>query len=173
MELNANGIFYIKLKVNLTGDDGEYLKKLYEPVLNKTLKGDAGFDLYCPEEVTIKAGSLSNKVNLGVSCECSTALALSDTLVRVPVGYDLRLRSSTGLNTPLRLANGVGTIDRGYRGPICAIIDNLGQKDYKIEKGQRITQLVHPMMLANIACELVSELSDTKRGQGGMGSTGK
>ena len=64
-----------------------------------------------------------------------------------------------------------GTIDPGYRGEIRVIMFNLGRADYKIEKGDRIAQLVVAKYEA-IEWE-ESDLSDSERGSGGFGSSGR
>ena len=70
----------------------------------------------------------------------------------------------TVLNTP-------GTIDEGYRGEVGVILINHGKDAYTIEKGMKIAQMViKPVIQADI--EIVSELTDTHRGEGGFGSTG-
>jgi len=74
--------------------------------------------------------------------------------------------------TPLRLSNSIGLIDSGYRGEIMAAVDNIKTEDYTVEPGQRLFQLV-AMDGASIHFELVDELSETTRGSGGFGSTGK
>jgi dUTP pyrophosphatase len=74
--------------------------------------------------------------------------------------------------TPLRLSNSIGLIDGGYRGEIMAAVDNIKTEDYTVEPGQRLFQLV-AMDGAPIHFELVDALSETTRGEGGFGSTGK
>ena len=73
--------------------------------------------------------------------------------------------------TPLRLCNSVGLIDAGYRGEIMAAVDNIKKEDYTIEYGARLFQIV-AMDGSPLTFELVSELSKTKRGFDGFGSTG-
>ena len=93
-----------------------------------------------------------------------------------PVGYNLYPRSSTGSKTPLRLSNSVGVIDSGYRGNIIAMFDNYSNKDYHVEKYQRVVQLCPPDLSFPIYAELVftkDELGVTDRGTGGFGSTGR
>ena len=63
-------------------------------------------------------------------------------------------------------------IDGGYRGEIMAAVDNIKNEDYTVEPGQRLFQLV-AMDGSPIHFELVDDLSDTTRGSGGFGSTGK
>ena len=88
-----------------------------------------------------------------------------------PCGYYLMPRSSI-VKTPLRLANSVGLIDSSYRGTIRAVVDNIKMTDYVVEKGSRLFQIVaHDGK--PITHEFVNELSETQRGDGGFGSTGK
>ena len=70
------------------------------------------------------------------------------------------------------MSNSIGLIDGGYRGEIIAMVDNIKNQDYTISAGDRLFQLV-AMNGAPITFELVDELSDTSRGSGGFGSTGK
>ena len=121
--------------------------------------GDAGLDLFVINEQTISAGE-TTLIHLQIACE--------NTENRP---YLLMSRSSIG-KTPLRLANAVGLIDAGYRGEIMAVVDNIKTEDYTVEPGQRLFQLV-AMDGSPIYFELVEELSDTTRGGGGFGSTGK
>ena len=127
--------------------------------------GDAGLDLFCPEEIVVPAKSLGFKVNLGVSAEALTNDRTEG------VSYMLYLRSSTASKTPLRLANCVGIIDREYRGPLIACFDNLSDEDYLITQHARLVQICGSP-LQSISLELVEELSATSRGSGGFGSTG-
>jgi len=121
--------------------------------------GDAGLDLFVINEQTISAGE-TTLIHLQIACE--------NTENRP---YLVMSRSSIG-KTPLRLANAVGLIDAGYRGEIMAVVDNIKTEDYTVEPGQRLFQLV-AMDGSPIYFELVEELSDTTRGGGGFGSTGK
>ena len=74
--------------------------------------------------------------------------------------------------TPLRLCNSVGLIDGGYRGEIMAVVDNIKSNDYTVEPNQRLFQLV-AMNGSPISFEIVQDLSESTRGEGGFGSTGK
>ena len=122
-------------------------------------EGDAGLDLFIIEKQTIKAGETA-RIKLGISCE---------NMDNTP--YLLMPRSSIS-KTPLRLCNSIGLIDAGYRGEIMAAVDNIKREEYEIEKGQRLFQLV-AMDGGPIYFELVEEISQTNRGTGGFGSTGK
>ena len=122
-------------------------------------EGDAGLDLFIIEKQVIKPGETS-RIKLGISCE---------NMDQKP--YLLMPRSSIS-KTPLRLCNAIGLIDAGYRGEIMAAVDNIKQESYKVEKGQRLFQLVS-MDGGPIYFELVDVLSSSERGEGGFGSTGK
>ena len=70
------------------------------------------------------------------------------------------------------MSNSIGLIDGGYRGEIMASVDNISDEDYTIKKKQRLFQLVS-MQGEQIQILLVDNLTDTGRGFGGFGSTGK
>ena len=125
--------------------------------------GDAGLDLFCPEDIIIPAKSLG-KVNFGISCEAVSNDKMDG------LSFYLYPRSSI-IKTPLRLANSVGIIDKGYRGNLKGCFDNIGEEDYLIEKGTRLVQICAPN-LETISFELTDSLSETSRGSGGYGSTG-
>ena len=69
------------------------------------------------------------------------------------------------------MANSVGIIDRDYRGNIMAVVDNIKDEPYQINKGDRLFQICSGN-LEPIQFQLVNELSNTQRGSGGFGSTG-
>lgn len=121
--------------------------------------GDAGLDLFVINEQTISA-SESTLIHLEIACETKEGRP-----------YLLMPRSSIA-KTPLRLSNSIGLIDGGYRGEIMAAVDNIKNESYTIEPGQRLFQLV-AMDGSPIHFELVERLSDSTRGEGGFGSTGK
>ena len=121
--------------------------------------GDAGLDLYVIEELTFEPGD-TKLIKLGISCEPVDGRA-----------YYLFPRSSIS-KTPLRMSNSIGLIDGGYRGEIMASCDNIKNESYTVTKGQRLFQLVAADS-SDISYDLVDSLSDTSRGTGGFGSTGK
>lgn len=122
----------------------------------------AGADLYAclEEEITIPAGS--------------TAFVPTGIALEVPKGCAglIYARSSLGTKRGLAPANKVGVIDSDYRGEVGVVLHNHGKEDQKISPGERIAQLVITPVLTP-AYEEVAELSDTARGSGGFGSTGK
>jgi dUTP pyrophosphatase len=122
-------------------------------------EGDAGLDLYVLEEMTIEPGD-TQAIRFGISCAPEDGRA-----------YFLIPRSSIS-KTPLRMANSIGLIDGGYRGELMAMVDNIKTEAYTVEKGQRLFQVV-ACDCSPIFYDLVNELSETTRGTGGFGSTGK
>lgn len=127
-------------------------------------EGDSGLDLFCLQDLTIPARTFSVKMPLGI---CTEAQSNTST----PVGYYLYPRSSLGAKTPIRLANSVGIIDAGYRGQLTALLDNPSDQPFTLKSGERYFQICAPD-LSPLQFTLTDQLSDTDRGQGGMGSTG-
>ena len=124
---------------------------------NHLIRGDSGFDLYAMEDIEIPSKK-TGKVPLGISCKPEELH-----------GYYLYPRSSI-YKTSFRLANSVGIIDSGYRGEICAMVDNMSDDTQIIKKGEKFFQLCSPD-LRPIDVEFVEELDETIRGTGGFGST--
>ena len=94
--------------------------------------------------------------------------------IELPVGYEAQVRPRSGMayKHGLTVLNTPGTIDADYRGEIGVILVNLSNEEFTIENGERVAQMViakHEQAEWN----LVEELSDTDRGAGGFGSTGK
>jgi dUTP pyrophosphatase len=97
--------------------------------------------------------------------------------VEIPEGYEIQVRPRSGLSlkTLLRVANSPGTIDSDYRGEIKVLLYNAGSVPISIKSGERVAQLVLcPVTRCVWDSQLSREmLSDTNRGVGGFGSTGK
>ena len=121
---------------------------------------DSGFDIYCPDEIIINAGE-TVKINFKIKCE--------GLINNNNVAYYLYPRSSIS-KTPLRMSNNVGIIDKGYRGYICAYVDNIKTHSYTISPGYRLFQICSPT-LDPISFRFVNELSLSERGGNGFGST--
>jgi dUTP pyrophosphatase len=94
--------------------------------------------------------------------------------VEIPIGYEIQVRPRSGLafSKGITVINSPGTIDADYRGEIGVILINHGHEQVILEEGERIGQLVLNKV-EQINWESVLVLSDTKRGSGGFGSTGK
>lgn len=123
----------------------------------------AGYDLYaCPEEdKVVIAPHTTAKIGTGLS-------------IAVPEGYFGAVFARSGLATKqgLRPANCVGVCDSDYRGEYIVALHNDTDSEQTITKGDRIAQLVVMPYLA-VEFEEKDELSETERGAGGFGSTGK
>ncbi|MGI9369463.1 MAG: dUTP diphosphatase [Ruegeria sp.] len=94
--------------------------------------------------------------------------------IEIPMGYEVQVRPRSGLALKhgITLPNTPGTIDSDYRGPLGVIVLNAGQEPFEITHGERIAQLiVAPVLQADF--ELADDLSETVRGSGGFGSTGR
>jgi dUTP pyrophosphatase len=145
----------------------------HNEVLDTQCHFDAGFNLLCPEDILAEGSSLV-KIDHGVRGSMEFLDGSEKGGKSVPVGYFLYPRSSTGTKTPLRLANSVGVIDAGYRGPYIAAFDNIRGEMFQIEKHQKLVQICPPNLSYPMRVELVEDLGETTvRGEGGFGSTGK
>lgn len=122
----------------------------------------AGADLYAclDETVTVQPGE---------SVWIPTGIALE-----VPKGCAglIYARSSLGVKRGLAPANKVGVVDSDYRGEICVVLLNHGKQPQTIANGERVAQFLITPVLTPVY-EEVEELTDTQRGVGGFGSTGK
>lgn len=120
---------------------------------------DAGLDLYCPiGQAQIVPAKDSAKFDTGVHIE----------LPKNTVGM---LKSKSGLNVKHGITS-EGVIDVGYTGSIVVKLYNHSGHDYKVNEGDKISQLViMPILTPEI--EFVDDLEETERGEGGFGSTGR
>lgn len=129
------------------------------PILATT--GSACYDAFCPENVTLEPGVI-------------TTIPLNFA-VQFPEGYKLCIYNRSGLGKKgLIIPNGVGIIDQDYRGNVGAMFFNSTSKPYTFNKGDRICQLALEKV-NEFEFEVVeySELSETERGDGGFGHSGK
>lgn len=138
------------------------IKKLIKEAVIPTQGSEyaAGYDLYS----CIDADILSNE-----TVAISTGLA-----IEIPEGYFGAVFARSGLASKegLRPANCVGVVDSDYRGEIKVMIHNDSKSDRQIKKNERIAQLVILPYL-KIEFQECEKLSDTQRGEGGFGSSGK
>ncbi len=94
--------------------------------------------------------------------------------IELPKGYEAQVRPRSGLSVKhgMTMVNCIGTVDEDYRGELCVPMINLSNETYIINNGDRIAQMiVSPVQKVDII--EVNELSETKRAEGGFGSTGK
>ncbi len=120
---------------------------------------DAGLDVRSLED-TVLAPGIPQAVSTGLSLE-------------IPSGYEVQIRPRSGLalKHAITIPNAPATIDPGYRGELRVILLNLGQNPYQIHTGDRIAQMVLAKYEAVEWEE--GELSDSVRGAGGFGSSGR
>ena len=103
----------------------------------------------------------------------NTAIIPTGIAVSIPKNYEIQIRPRSGLaaKNQISVLNTPGTIDADYRGELKVILVNLGEKDFKIEKGFRVAQMVLcPVIRAKF--KEVDTLEETERGTSGFGSTG-
>ncbi|MEX0285851.1 MAG: dUTP diphosphatase [Paracoccaceae bacterium] len=101
------------------------------------------------------------------------ALIPTGLRIEIPTGFEAQVRPRSGLALKhgITLPNTPGTIDSDYRGPLGVIVMNAGQEEFQINHGDRIAQLIVAPVLQ--AVFETGSLSDTERGAGGFGSTGR
>lgn len=121
---------------------------------------DAGMDLHAVESVTLGPGE--------------TKLVPTGLTIELLPGFEAQIRPRSGLalKHSITLPNSPATIDPGYRGEIRVILQNLGREPFEIHPGDRIAQMV---IARYEAVEWVEhdELSESRRGEGGFGSSGR
>ena len=123
--------------------------------------GSSGMDISADVKDSIE-------IKPGKSEIIPTGLAVS-----IPKNFEIQIRPRSGLaaKNQISVLNTPGTIDADYRGELKVILINFGNKNFIVEKGLRIAQMVLcPIIKANI--KEVETLENTKRGSGGFGSTG-
>ncbi len=94
--------------------------------------------------------------------------------IELPVGYEAQVRPRSGLALKhgLTVLNTPGTVDADYRGEVCVCLINLSRDPFTIEDGERVAQMVVARH-EQVEWEPVEVLSETERGAGGYGHTGK
>lgn len=123
-------------------------------------EGDAGLDLTATSKVW--------------NSELRTYTYGTGLALEIPQGYvGLLFPRSSIYKTPLTLANSVGVIDSGYRGEVKVNFKATTQAIFEYQEGDRIAQLIVMPYPKVEEIVVVDELSDTSRGEGGFGSTGK
>lgn len=120
---------------------------------------DAGFDLFAPEAFKLEGGQFAN-IDTGVK-------------VQIPEGYAGLIMNKSGLNFRANVESVTGVIDAGYTGTINVKLKNLGGKDKEFAAGDKISQLLVVKLHQDNKMEVVDELPNTARGNGGFGSTGR
>lgn len=130
------------------------------PVPNYAHDGDAGCDLYSRIDIELKPGQ--------------RALVPTGIAVSIPEGYAGFVQPRSGLATKhgISIVNTPGLIDSKYRGEIGVILINLDSTEtFKVARGDKIAQLII-QKVESVSFTEVNQLDETKRGNGGFGSTG-
>ena len=140
----------------------EIINESHHPLPQYATPQSAGVDLRAnlDEPITL---------NPGARCLVPTGLRIA-----LPVGFEAQVRPRSGLALKhgITVLNTPGTIDADYRGLIGVILINLGQEPFVINDGERIAQMVIARH-EQAEWELVETLSETERGEGGFGHSGK
>ena len=131
---------------------------------------DSGFDLLVPDNEIFENSIKTKFINFQIKCEMDYYNSKLQKITHSP--YYIYPRSSIS-KTPLMLANHVGIIDSGYRGDLIGAFRCL-EKEYSVESNTRLLQICHPSLCpVYVVIVPENELSNTERGSGGFGSTGK
>jgi dUTP pyrophosphatase len=130
-----------------------------------------------PEYETIASAGLDLRAFLSekmVLLPLERKLVKTGLFMEIPVGYEAQVRPRSGLalKNGITVLNSPGTIDADYRGEIGVILINLSQDPFEIQSGDRIAQVVFAQV-EQAEWQLTDSLSETNRGEGGFGSTGK
>lgn len=123
-------------------------------------EGAAGMDLAAAKSVTLAPGE--------------RALIPTGYAFELPPGYEGQIRPRSGLATKhgITVGNAPGTLDFDFRGEVQVLLVNLSRESFRIERTERIAQLViAPVVRAQV--EVVDALSSTARGENGFGSSGR
>ena len=145
----------------------KFARMTEEAVIPKYAKpGDAGMDLYALTGQVIPGNARGVLIKTGLK-------------VWLPEGYELQVRPRSGMSakTTVRVANAPGTVDSGYTGEICVLVDNLSNTDFVIDADNRriaqaVIKFVPPVDVNEISLEEM-EKRVTERGDGGFGHTGR
>ncbi len=121
---------------------------------------DAAYDLRARAAATLDPGAV--------------CLVPSGLYLELPVGFEAQVRPRSGLALKhgITVLNTPGTIDAGYRGEVGVILFNTGKQPFPVNRGDRIAQMVI-QKLPDVTLVQADVLSDTTRGAGGFGSTGR
>jgi len=151
----------------------EYLAN-YRPDWDKLVykhTDDSGFDLRAAisEPIVLRPGE-HRLVDNGIKIEFEGPFPLDSSFI-----YEIQVRPRSGLaaKNGISVVNTPGTVDFGYRGELKTNLINLGSEDFIINPGDRIAQAVVCPVLKAESVETVAVNTDTTRGAGGFGSTGK
>lgn len=139
------------IKVKILNEDAVVPTKVYQ--------GDAGFDVFSPIDVSVEPGS-RKKIGLGLSVE-------------IPDGYFLMMAEKSGMANNDGIISIGNIIDSNYRGEIHVVLFNSSKKRIDIKKCSKLAQMILIPCYTGKDIEVVDSLSNSNRGSGGFGSTGR
>jgi dUTP pyrophosphatase len=147
----------VRVKVVRVANRGEAL-----PLPRYQTEGSVGADLCADLEHPLQLRPMQR------------ALVPTGFSIEIPPGYEgqIRPRSGLALRSGLSMPNPPGTIDSDYRGEVCVLMINFGEEPVEIRRGDRVAQLVIAPV-AHVRFEEADSLSETRRGEGGFGHTGR
>jgi dUTP pyrophosphatase len=130
-----------------------------------------------PAYETLASAGMDVRANIDKAIELppmGRALVKTGLFLEIPVGFECQVRPRSGLalKKGISVLNAPGTIDADYRGEVGVILVNLSNDTYVVEDGERVAQLVFAKFEQAEWIE-TEELTETNRGAGGFGSTGK
>lgn len=130
-----------------------------------------------PEYATESSAGMDLRANLNESIvlkPLERAMVETGLFIELPIGYEAQVRPRSGLaaKNGVTVLNTPGTIDADYRGEVKVILVNLSNQDFEIKDGERIAQMVVAKH-ERIEWEQTNSLSETQRGEGGFGHTGR
>lgn len=168
------GSYHYSQNVHILMDEG-----CEDLIPSKAHDDDAGYDLRSKEDITLAPMSVTlvhTGVHICMHPKIDRSMGLD--IVQYHMLADVRSRSGLALKQGLFVLNSPGTIDQSYKGEICVIMFNTKQEPYQIKRGDRIAQLVflyQPIThLISVDKEKFESLdTDSDRGSGGFGSTGR
>ncbi len=136
------------------------IKKLHEDAVvpKYAHDDDAGFDLFSVKDVVVKVGERT-AIHTGIAME-------------IPEGYVGLIWDKSGIAIKEGIKTVGGVVDSAYRGEIMIGVINFSEKDYTFLKGHKVAQMLMQKK-EKMDFEEVGQLTETKRGEGGFGSTGK
>ena len=139
------------------------------------IKLENGCENFCPKKAhPDDAGyDLCSRIDVEIAPMSGTAVPVGFAM-ELPSGYEAQIRPRSGLAAKhhITVTNSPGTVDANYRGEIKAILYNLGKEPFIIQRGDRIAQMII-CKLPEVELKEVAALSESDRGTGGFGSTGK
>lgn len=130
-----------------------------------------------PEYATESSAGMDLRANIEESIilkPLERALVPTSIFIELPIGYEAQVRPRSGLaaKNGITVLNTPGTIDADYRGEIKVILVNLSNQDFEIKDGERIAQMIIAKH-ERVDWQEVETLSETQRGEGGFGHTGR